>query len=161
VRAPRIKDATVKNWTLFYREMCREKVPVLLAITGLEAEDYRDEWWSKNENTFCNYGIFPTDVACIVATRGKKKNGRHTYDEEYEESTRQMQTKLTMHYLKKPWSIPRRVWYRSMFRIPFFDRIRWLIGMSSQCSLEQKLKEEYSMKPADAKELATSLFQDR
>ncbi|KAF8310052.1 P-loop containing nucleoside triphosphate hydrolase protein [Amanita rubescens] len=50
LRGPKIKEASVKNWRLFWEIICQRRVPVILAVTGLENEEKgMDNWWTENE----------------------------------------------------------------------------------------------------------------
>jgi len=82
MRGPRKNDTVHKNWRLFHEIICREKVPIILAITGLEdwEDGHMDKWWLKNRGEFEKDNIIPNDVACITAIRGirLKSGGTHT-----------------------------------------------------------------------------------
>jgi hypothetical protein len=49
IRGGRISETMQKNYSLFYKFLCEEKVPLALVITGLENEpDDMDNWWLQN-----------------------------------------------------------------------------------------------------------------
>lgn len=48
---------TAQNWKLFREIICQNKVPVILAITGLEMEENMDDWWPRNKAAFDVYSI--------------------------------------------------------------------------------------------------------
>lgn len=50
MRAGRLNDAFGKNYRLFYNGFCQCKVPIAIAITGLELQpNGMDSWWTKNK----------------------------------------------------------------------------------------------------------------
>jgi len=115
MRGPRIKDAAHKNWRMFHEVICRKKVPIVIAITGLEQEDVMDAWWTRNMSAFTRYQIFPEGVACITGTRGKRrKDGGYMFEEEYTESTGKMEELLKTHCLKEAWRVPQVKWFSSI-----------------------------------------------
>ena len=128
MKAPRVTEASRKNWDFFGNLLCDRRVPVVLAITYLDQED-TDSWWSKNEAHFLKNGIMPSKaiypgrqyqlsredsepganksdvgVACMTATKGKvRKNGRHALEEEYEESCWKIRKLVSESHLPEPW----------------------------------------------------------
>ena|ERR1700722_730685 len=111
MRGPRIKDAVYKNWRLFHEIICQKQVPIAIAITGLEDEDSMDEWWYKNKGVFQGYGMNPCGIACITATRGKKKSGVYRLSEEYEESKKKVWKLIRAHHLEKSWNMEKIEWF--------------------------------------------------
>jgi hypothetical protein len=97
IRGKRFRQVIKDNYDLFYREICRSQVPIVLVVTGLETEVPDMEcWWRENGGVLSAYGLHFRDHACITATRGKKmENGRHLFDEEYLESRAKMRRLLT------------------------------------------------------------------
>ncbi|OJA18650.1 hypothetical protein AZE42_11682 [Rhizopogon vesiculosus] len=95
MRGPRIKRATHENWKVFHEIICKREVPMVLVVTGLENEENMDEWWRTNRGTFGAQGILPDATVCITATRGRAlKDGRHAFDEQYEESRAKVMTTI-------------------------------------------------------------------
>ena len=77
LRGPRIKESCVVNWRMFWEIIFRRRVPILLAVTGLENEENgMDDWWTQNVEYFVGYKIYPTSVACLTAARGRRKSGQ-------------------------------------------------------------------------------------
>ncbi|KAF8635777.1 hypothetical protein AX17_003853 [Amanita inopinata Kibby_2008] len=124
MRAPRIKESCYRNWRLFREIICRDRVPIVLAITGLEAEDNMDDWWRREKMAFTRYEMFPHGVACLTATRGKeKKGGRHLYDEEYEESREKIRTVLQENCLVNAWSVPPTQWFTEIVEVTYKQKL--------------------------------------
>ncbi|KAF5371088.1 hypothetical protein D9757_010797 [Collybiopsis confluens] len=89
IRAPRVTDLSEKNYQLIYKNICRENVPIVTIITGLEdCVPTMEDWWTKNQDDFTSYGMRFEDHACITATRGNKlpDGGGFRYEGEYKES---------------------------------------------------------------------------
>ena len=126
MRGPRIKDTAHKNWRLFHEIVCRRRVPIVLAITGLEQEEVMDEWWIQNRGAFQRYGMFPQGVACITATRGRRlgsDGGGYRLDEEYEESKRKMWGMLRAHCLQVPWRVKPVEWFSTVVDVWWEERM--------------------------------------
>ncbi|KAF8336741.1 P-loop containing nucleoside triphosphate hydrolase protein [Amanita rubescens] len=120
MRGPRIKESCVKNWRLFHEIICQRKVPIVLAVTGLEnEEDGMDYWWTQNKEYFMRYEMYPNGVACITATRGRKMSGGgYRFDEEYAESRIKMREAIRTVYLRTPWQVPTAEWFKEIIEHP-------------------------------------------
>jgi predicted GTPase len=116
MRAPRIREAAKHNWNLFYDVICRRKVRIVMVITGLENEENMDGWMKDNWDTFTQYGMQPRDYACITATRGKQRNGKYTYQEEYDESVEKVKELITTNYMRKPWKVGKVEWLKEIYK---------------------------------------------
>lgn len=114
MRGPRIRDASHKNWSLFHEIICQRKVPIVMAVTGLEDEEDMDEWWISNKWAFQRFEIFPQEVACITATKGKKLKNGWRYQEEFEESKLKMENILRRHCLDNPWKVAPVEWFATV-----------------------------------------------
>ncbi|KAH7888530.1 hypothetical protein F5I97DRAFT_1853337 [Phlebopus sp. FC_14] len=101
---------SLKNWRLFHEVICAKEVPIVIVVTGLEDEECMDNWWFQNRDKFFAYGMTPEDYACITATKGKLKNGRHMFEEEYAESRDKVQRIIMTCALEKPWVVPKMQW---------------------------------------------------
>ena len=112
MRGPRIKASCVQNWQLFWDIICQRRIPIILAVTGLENEDKMDDWWTQNNEHFRKYGMYPNDVACVTATRGKKMpSGDYRFGLEYEESEKKLRKMIGELYLETPWRVPAAEWF--------------------------------------------------
>jgi hypothetical protein len=114
MRGPRIKESCVRNWQLFWDIICQRRVPLLLAVTGLEGEKDMDAWWENNKDYFTNYMLYPNSVACITADRGKKRASGYVYDEEYRESQLKMKKAVRSVYRREPWRVGRAEWFQTV-----------------------------------------------
>ena len=121
MRGPRIKESCVKNWRLFREIICQGRVPIVLAVTGLENEaNGMDNWWTRNEGHFMTYEMCPNGVACITATKGKMKpNGRHIFDEEYAESQTKIRNAIHNVHLRNPWRVPAAEWFKEIIEVSY------------------------------------------
>ena len=105
IRGPRIKSTTADNYELFFNGLCHAKVPILLVVTGLEGEEDRDGWWKENQEVFHAQGLSFTGQAGVVATRGKVRDEKRMYDEEYDESASKVRDLIKANYSTIPWKI--------------------------------------------------------
>lgn len=118
VRGPRLKDSTVKNYQMFHKAFCQEKVPIILVVTGLEeeAEECMDDWWPRNKAAFQKQQMHFRGQACITSTKGKMRRGGHVYQEEYEESRKKVKKLIRDTYLAKPWKMEVTSWSAAVAR---------------------------------------------
>ncbi|KXN92626.1 hypothetical protein AN958_02291 [Leucoagaricus sp. SymC.cos] len=95
VRGSRYRDVVKHNYELFWRIICRESIPIVIVVTGLENEDseLREGWWTANKEELIRHGMDFRGHACITATKGKKG----IFQKEYEESKRQVQDLIETH----------------------------------------------------------------
>jgi len=111
VRGPRINDTVIENYRIFHSVFCQRKVPVVLVVTGLEQEEPMDAWWPANEAIFRRQEILFAGHACVTATKGKVKSGKHIYEEEYEESRKKVRKLISGNCnIVEPWSIETTSW---------------------------------------------------
>jgi len=111
MRGLRAKDSAKPNWMLFHRVICQEEVPIVAVITGLEAEERRKEWWSRNQGVFNKYDLFPIDVACITAIEGKNR----VYRKEFKESKLDTEWVIHQNHLETPWRVEKLKWFKAVF----------------------------------------------
>jgi len=120
MRAPRIRDASAKNWTLFHEIICRRQVPAVIAITGLEGEESMDAWWTQNQDSFHAQGISPIGHACVAGTRGKRsRDGTHKFNDEYEVSREKMLVMIQQFFLRQPWQPHCVEWFREIVTVSY------------------------------------------
>ena len=105
IRGPRIRDSTVTNYKMFYHGLCQEKVPIVLVVTGLEAEESMDEWWTRNGKRFNKQKMTFSGQACVTATKGKIRKGTHMFEQEYEESTGKVRKLVDENCHHEPWQL--------------------------------------------------------
>lgn len=112
VRGPRIQANTADNYDLFYRGLCQEKVPIVLVVTGLEGESSPEEWWRQNEPTYRKQGMEFRDHACVVATKGKIRNGEYLFGAEYDQSQVRLRGLISnlLESTSAPWKIEVNGW---------------------------------------------------
>ena len=102
LRGPRLGAAARKNYQMFYEILCQKKVPIVIIITGLEAEHDRNAWWSTNKAYFDKRGMEFVAAACITASPGKGG----VYQKEYEESQKAVQDLILRWSSRGPWHPP-------------------------------------------------------
>ena len=102
------------NWMLFHKVICRESVPIVAVVTGLEEEKQLDDWWNRKENqkSFEQNQMKPKAVGCAVAIRGKGDR----YLAEYEESRAKIRNLIKQYHAKDPWSTDRSSWYLGIYQ---------------------------------------------
>jgi 50S ribosome-binding GTPase len=169
MRGPRIKEAAHRNWRLFHEIICRNKVPIIMAITGLEQEEVMDEWWVRNKGAFQKYGMNAQGVGCITATRGKlSRSGGHRFDEEYEESREKMWRLLRAHHLETPWRMEPIEWFSTIVNVTYESRLcSFLFGMKEKRTVEtvvgpgiRQLVDRCEMTEEEARKLGEMLSKD-
>ncbi|KAK7462216.1 hypothetical protein VKT23_007821 [Stygiomarasmius scandens] len=86
--ASRITDIVARNYKMFTKDICQGKANVVVVVTGLENEEPPlENWWSKNEQAFKDYGMNFTGHACITSIKGKHNEEEgYKYQEEYDKS---------------------------------------------------------------------------
>lgn len=119
IRAPRINDAAHKNWKLFREVICRKEVPIVVVVTHLENEEPMDDWWQKNEKRFREYEMNPcsehgSGVACVTASKGKLRKGRHAFQDEYEESQSKVRELIVQNHLHNPRKLNPVEWFQTI-----------------------------------------------
>jgi tRNA U34 5-carboxymethylaminomethyl modifying GTPase MnmE/TrmE len=119
IRAPRINPAAHKNWILFREIICQKKVPIVMVVTHLENEESMDGWWLQNENSFRKYGMNPcsehgSGVACITASKGRLRRGRHAFQDEYEESQEKIRQLIVDNHLRIPYRVRAVEWFQTI-----------------------------------------------
>ena len=113
MQQPRIKQTAELNYKLFYEIFCQMKVPIGIVITGLEHRDNMDGWWGENQSSFDKYGMKFAGHACITTIKGRSKNGKYYYQNEYDESKRAVED-LIVNLCKIPWKMERGMWFREV-----------------------------------------------
>jgi len=112
IRGPRIRESTVKNYQLFYSAFCMEKVPIVLVVTGLENEEpTMDAWWRNNRDAFDIQEMQFHGHACVAATKGRMKQGKHIHEEEFEESRGKVRKLILDTRKTVPWKMKRVPWF--------------------------------------------------
>lgn len=165
VTRPRIKKSAQKNWKLFYEIICQKKVQIVMVVTGLEEEKDMDGWWMNNKETLHKYGIYPDDHACITASRGKMmRNGKHVYDEEFEESKERVEFLFKSKCAKEGLTIQAAEWFKKIMVETYETRFCGLLSPKVDTKEEevegralQQLIDVCGMSKEDANELARKM----
>ncbi|KAF7978163.1 hypothetical protein HWV62_1346 [Athelia sp. TMB] len=112
VRGPRINANTADNYELFYRGLCQGRVPIILVVTALEGVTSKDEWWLENEPTYREQGMQFSGHACVVSTKGKRRDGKYLFQDEYTASQVDLRALLcsTVKESPQPWKIEVNGW---------------------------------------------------
>jgi hypothetical protein len=90
-----------KNYELFYEDFCERSVPIVLCVTGLEQFDPMDSWWDDYKAEFKDMRF--QDHLCITSSKGKRKNGRFVYQEEYDECVGKAWQLILTNCERVPW----------------------------------------------------------
>jgi len=90
------------NYDLFWRIICKEGVPIVLVVTGLEGKGDMDEWWRENQKTIKKMKMSFDGHACITSWKGREDR----YKEEYKESAEKVWKLVREHCRSKPWCMP-------------------------------------------------------
>ena len=97
---PHLRPAARKNYEMFYEMFCEKKVPLVIVITGLEAEPDWGGWWIMNQNYFSKQKMVFKDAMCIMAFVGGEKG---VYMKEYKESKVHVELLVSQWYSREPW----------------------------------------------------------
>ncbi|KAG1731270.1 P-loop containing nucleoside triphosphate hydrolase protein [Suillus lakei] len=66
VRSATHPRTLVKAYNKFYSEICHNKVPIVLVVTGLENEQDRESWWNTNGEDCGSRGVHFASHACVT-----------------------------------------------------------------------------------------------
>ena len=89
IRASRFRSILRVNYDLVAKTICKQKVPVVAVVTGLENQENMDGWWEDNKEYFNEMAF--EGHACVTTTKGKKVGDSFVFEEEYTESNIQVQ----------------------------------------------------------------------
>jgi small GTP-binding protein len=157
----RVKENARANWTLFHKVLCREKVPIVAVVTGLETYDDPDDWWrdKANQKVFKKNGMVPNDVACVVSFAGNRKEHARVYDD-----SQKKVRKLIMEYCRRdPWSQEKDKWLANIYQEIYSTTL--CFGPQSRLDFSEKMRlmindfvEQTGMKEEDSKKLEVTLL---
>ena len=82
----RLTEIARVNYDLFWRIVCKEEVPIVLVVTGLEQETDMDAWWSANRKVIKKMEMTFAGHACVTTTKGKND----IYKRQYRESEKKV-----------------------------------------------------------------------
>jgi 50S ribosome-binding GTPase len=74
----RITSNTIVHHQLLRSIFCRERVPVVIAVTGREFERENDKWWGDTEPKFRQYGMVFDDYAIGTANEHLRRDPAYT-----------------------------------------------------------------------------------
>jgi GTPase Era involved in 16S rRNA processing len=74
----RITSNTIVHHRLLRSIFCRERVPVVIAVTGREFERENDKWWGENKATFRHNGMEFDDYAIGTANQHMRRDPTYT-----------------------------------------------------------------------------------
>ena len=166
LRAPRIGGSAKYNWTFFYDIICRKRVPIVVVVTGLEAEEDMDTWCHRDDTleAFQEHGIYFNGIAGITASRGRRRpNGTYVFQEEYDESVGKLRTLISRYHLITPWKVERVKWFREIYETRYGLDVKCIKLFPYEALVEvvregaQRLISECGMSPEDAERLAREL----
>jgi len=90
------------NYDLVWKIIFREKVPIVLVVTGLEGKDDMDEWWHENQKTIEEMNVSFDGHACITSSKGRG----YRYEKKFKDSARRIWKLVKEHCRAEPWSVP-------------------------------------------------------
>lgn len=127
------------NWMLFHKVICRESVPIVAVVTGLEEEDQLDDWWKRKENqkSFDQNQMKPKAVGCTVAIRGKGDR----YLADYVESRAKVRNLIKQYHAKDPWSTDKSSWYLGIYQRSFDVG---LCGLAQRVELAEEVQNAFN-----------------
>ncbi|KAK2465740.1 hypothetical protein APHAL10511_002284 [Amanita phalloides] len=162
MRGPRIKESCIKNWRLFREIICQMRVPIVLAVTGLENEEPMDNWWTQNEQYFVRNKMYPNGVACVTATRGKQRSSRgYRFEKEYSESQAKIRRSIRMVHLRHPWRVPPAEWFKVIVETSYKENGKSVEEIKTSRTIlgsaTQELMARCEMTTEEAKALAQRL----
>ena len=114
VRGTRVRSALLTNYHLFYSAICRKKVPIAIAITGLEnQEGNMDTWWLKNEKQFSALQMRFDNYACVTTLQSSTENAM--LEERRRVSKRALIKMITSTCRTEQWMPSERSWIDTAF----------------------------------------------
>jgi len=152
----RIKENAKANWNLFNKVICGEKVPTIAIVTGMEGRRNPDDWWRHKENkeTFRKHQITPRAVGCVVSFRGLDEE----YQVVYERSQTKVRDLIQEHYLRRPWSEEKEIWFSAIYQNVYISRL--CFSPKSQLEYSESMRivvdefvKETSMQKEDSEKL--------
>ena len=112
VTRPRITENTQRNYAMFFKTLCKEKVPIVIVITGLEHETTMDDWWRRNKGKFDSHDMAFEGHACVTTTKGKRTPSGYTLQSEYDQSKETLDNLIASFCKKdKPWKQDADAWF--------------------------------------------------
>ena len=102
IQSNRLTDIVRVNYDLFWRIICKKRVPIVVIVTGLEQERSMEAWWTTNEGRILEVGIKPDGYACVTTTKGIN----NMYEEEYKRSAERVWTLVEDRCSTEPWRMP-------------------------------------------------------
>ena len=108
----RVRENAKANWILFNKVICAGQVPIIAAVTGMEAEADPDDWWRRKENkeSFKRHSMYPKGVACVVSVRSSN------FEAKYAQSQVTLRRLILNSYRRLPWSQEKHGWFANMYR---------------------------------------------
>jgi hypothetical protein len=112
VTRPRINENTQRNYAMFFKTLCREKVPIVIVVTGLEHEATMDDWWEGNNERFRSHGMTFQGHACVTTTKGKRTLSGYSLQSEYDQSKKTLDHLISSLCKEdQPWRQDADVWF--------------------------------------------------
>ncbi|PVF98122.1 hypothetical protein CPB86DRAFT_388730 [Serendipita vermifera] len=145
---PRVNASTLRDYNMFYDTFCDRKVPIVVIVTGLENYDNMEDWWEANSGHFPRYGVAFKSHACVTTTKGKEKNSRHIYQEEYDHSKLLIEKLIEENCAEVPWTMQSDSWFRHVLLRLFSPTTP---GSESHNALIKALEENGGMTTNEAK----------
>jgi GTPase Era involved in 16S rRNA processing len=157
VRGPRIRETMVNNYKMFYSVFCKEQVPIVLVVTGLENEESMETWWDENQSAFTEHGMHFSGHVCGTATKGKNNH----FADEYKETSAESSRLIERMPLAEPWKMETKHWFVTVMKGVWNNFARlfgWGITVFSE-ALYRALKEYSGLSENDAARLTNETVQ--
>ena len=158
IRPEAIKERTVKNYKLLFKNLCQEEVPVAIVITGLEHEETMDDWWKRNEKRFRSQGMTFKGHACVTTIKGKEISSRYTLQSEYDQSKKTLDELISSLCREdKPWRQDADAWFQSAgtsWTSGTVDTISGLFRNTPKKRMMQALQKHAGLQKEEAKVIA-------
>ncbi|KAF5366129.1 hypothetical protein D9757_010948 [Collybiopsis confluens] len=71
MRGPTFPETLDRSYRIFYEGFCRQEVPIVIVVTGLEDLADMESWWTNNAAAFSEKNLAFEGHACITAKTGK------------------------------------------------------------------------------------------
>ncbi|KIJ67564.1 hypothetical protein HYDPIDRAFT_85017 [Hydnomerulius pinastri MD-312] len=152
MKAGRISESMQQTYNLFTEVLCKNKVPVVIAVTHLEAYENMEDWWSENAKYIKDYGLHCAGHACVTATKGY----RDMFQEKYTQSREVMRNLLLEYSDQRVWKEGKATWIKRVmvhFRqwMPSNHAKRLQVGRKQ---LKKKLMKKCGFSAEDAEAVA-------
>ncbi|PPQ77243.1 hypothetical protein CVT26_005953 [Gymnopilus dilepis] len=128
IKCGRLTETMEKNYALFFKAFCEEKLPIVVVVNACENVDPMRSWWGENEGAFTAAGMRFDGQACVCGERGRwnKRLQCWANGDLMEESRGLLRKLIVDHCAEVGWQKPVVSWFRSILQalLDFFSSVK-------------------------------------